>query len=201
MENGNTPRTLIIVLHEIYGVNRHILTVSDNFRQSGYDSINPDFSGVNIPFEYEDQEAAYKHFIDKVGFVRAVQTVKKLAAEARHSYRQVFLCGYSIGATVAWLCSEDRNIDGIIGYYGSRIRDYTGISPQCPVLLLFPSHEKSFDVCQVSSGLEKSNVEIHILNGEHGFADPFSPNYSEDSCNSAYRLVREFLLKNIWRSL
>ncbi len=191
--------SLIIVLNEMYGINKHIETVISSFSDSCYDVVCPNFLDLNEPFDYPQQEAAYKYFMLNVGFEKAASQIKKLVAEARNKYKHIFLLGYSIGATVAWLCSDEKNIDGVIGYYGSRIRDYMAVIPKCPVLLIFPSHEKAFDVNTFVSSFKKvrTDVAIHLLDGEHGFADPFSQNYSESSFEKANKLVHNFLHKNI----
>ncbi|MGG4152423.1 hypothetical protein [Peribacillus muralis] len=41
------------------------------------------------------------------------------------------------GAIVAWMCSEEECVDGIAGFYGSPIRNYSELVPQYPVLLFF----------------------------------------------------------------
>lgn len=85
--------------------------------------------------------------------------------------------------------------DGVIGYYGSRIRDYVEIIPKCPVLLFFPSKDESFDVEKLIGTLKGGNVDIHILDGRHGFSDSFSKSYCELSDYRAKKLADDFLSK------
>jgi len=186
--------SVIIVLHEIYGINQHIKMVCEKFSMAGYDIICPNLIDLNQPFNYNLQDEAYQHFINKIGFDLASKQVNQLIVQARKQYKYVFLLGYSIGATIAWLCSsEDNMCDGIIGYYGSRIRDYMNITPKCPVLLIFPSEEKSFEVKELVISLKKWNIDVHILRGKHGFSDPFSKNYCTPSFEEAEILVDSFL--------
>lgn len=190
--------SVIIVLHEIYGINLHIETVCEKFSEGGYDIICPNLIYRSHPFNYDQQEEAYQHFINNIGFDLAFQQVKKLIIQAKTQYSHVFLLGYSIGATIAWMCSDEESMcDGIIGYYGSRIRDFKDIIPKCPTLLIFSNEEKSFNVNQLADILKKKNVDIHILSGKHGFSDPFSKNYFEESFEEAGRLVDSFIKKII----
>ncbi|MHC1683081.1 MAG: dienelactone hydrolase family protein [Clostridiaceae bacterium] len=190
----NNSHSVIIVLHEIYGINHHIQMVCEKLSKKGYDIICPNLLGLNQPFNYHSQEEAYQHFTNNVGFDSAVQQVKQVITQARKQYRQIYLLGYSIGATIAWLCGGEENIcDGIIGYYGSRIRDYTNITPQCPSLLIFASEEKSFNVQELVNTLEKRNSNVFILKGKHGFCDTFSRNYCEQSFEQAEKLADNFL--------
>ena len=193
--NGlNNSDTLILVLHEIYGINRHISDTVEKFRQMGFDAFCPDFTGLSEPFAYDCGLEAYTHFIKNTGFTDAARQTGLLAALAKKAgYRRIILCGYSIGATVAWLCSREQNVDGVICYYGSRIRDYAGINPACPALLIFPSHEESYDVKSFAASISKPGVQVITAEGRHGFADRYSPNYNEASCLQAEELVTFFI--------
>lgn len=191
---GNSD-SVIIVLHEIYGINEYIQMVCEKFFMNGYDIICPNLINMVQPFNYELEEEAYKHFMNNIGFDSAVRRVKQVIIQAQKQYKKIYLLGYSVGATIAWLCSVEDMCSGIIGYYGSRIRDYMKITPKCPVLLIFPTQEKSFDTEELVSHLEKRNINVYTLNGKHGFSDPFSKNYCVQSSEKAEKLVHSFLKK------
>ncbi|EGW40766.1 dienelactone hydrolase family protein [Desulfosporosinus sp. OT] len=192
----NDSDTVIIVLHEIYGINQYIKITCDHFSMNGYDVVCPDLINTSQPFSYNQEKVAYLHFMENIGFESAYQKVKKFILQTRTQYKSVFLVGFSIGATIAWLCSNENNIcDGVIGYYGSRIRDYIGVTPKCPVLLLFSHEEKSLNVKELINSLQEKNIGIHVLSGKHGFSDPFNKNYCEQSCKDAERLAYTFLEK------
>lgn len=106
----------------------------------------PNLIGKELAYDYKQTKVAYNNFIKNVGFEFAADKVIKQITEVRAKYKNVFIVGYSVGATVAWLCSDKVNLcDGIIGYYGSRIRDYTEITPKCPTLLFMPSEERTLN--------------------------------------------------------
>lgn len=186
----------IIVLHEIYGINQHIQMVCEKFSMNGYNIICPNLIGLTQPFNYELEEESYQHFKNSIGFDSAVQQVRQVIIQAKKQYKHIYLLGYSVGATIAWICSEEENMcDGVIGYYGSRIRDYTDITPKCPALLIFAAEESSFNVQEVVNTLEKGNVNVYILMGKHGFSNPSSKNYCEQSFKKSEKLVDNFLKK------
>jgi len=63
-------------------------------------------------------------------------------------------------------------------------------------LLIFPEHENTFKVQSIIPNLlQKDQVEIHVLPGKHGFADPYGDNYYEQSRNIALDMVKLFLTK------
>jgi dienelactone hydrolase len=188
-------KSLIIIFHEIYGVNAHIKIESLYYQARGFDVLCPNFLEPVTGFEYHREDEAYSYFFDQVGFDAVKEKTATMIEAARRDYKKVFLLGFSVGATAAWLCGTlDQKVDGVICYYGSRIRDYQEVIPQCPVLLLWASNEKSFSVRKLSNVLEK-NPRIHscILKGKHGFADPFNKNYKEESAQKAREMMDQFL--------
>jgi dienelactone hydrolase len=180
---------LLIVLHEIYGINGHMKAVCDYYSEQGYDILCPNLLNIDTPFRYSQEEQAYEYFMKQVGFEEASSEVKKLLRKVEPKYRLVFLLGFSIGATIAWICSEERDCcKGVIGYYGSRIRDFLDINPCLPVLLIYSDAEEIEKALQF-----KGEVEVCKLNGGYGFANPFSKNYCELSYEVALEKTAAFL--------
>ena len=207
-QNGSD--TLIVVLHEIYGINGHITAVCKGLSDEGYDVICPDLLDGKPPYDYEREDDAYLYFMNFIGLEASAKRVAFLLRQEEGRYKNIFLLGFSVGATVAWLSCVTSikgdenfhfggsfiNCSGIVCYYGSRIRDYTEVSLKCPALLIFGQEEKSFDPHMLQTELEKmEQVEVHILEGKHGFADPHASNYREASAREADRIVRDFIQK------
>lgn len=192
----NGSDSLIIVIHEIYGINQHISGVCEYFKKAGFDVICPDLLNVSSPFDYDHEEIAYEYFMKNVGFDPAVEKVSDIIIQNRQKYKKIFLVGFSIGATIAWLCGGNGPIcEGIMGYYGSRIRNCTDVIPKCPVLLIFAAEERSFNVMETVDVLrKKASVKAHVLSGKHGFSDPFSRKYCEKSSKEAMKLADNFFI-------
>ena len=203
----NNADTLIVVLHEIYGINEHITKTCQDLSDSGYDVVCPDLLDDKPFFDYAREEDAYRYFMNYVGLESAAKKVTFLLRQEEGRYRRIFLLGFSVGATAAWLCGVDSakqdgsfhyggslvKCSGIICLYGSRIRDYLDVSLKCPALLIFAEEEESFDPRELKVQLErKEGAEVHILKGKHGFADPFGPNYNESSAREAAQLIEDF---------
>ncbi|MFC7686316.1 dienelactone hydrolase family protein [Ureibacillus sp. GCM10028918] len=191
-EINNQSDKLMIVVHEIYGMNQHMVDVCEFLSEQDYDVICPNLLEHDFPFDYSQEEKAYRHFMDHVGFINAVHKIRDLILANQHEYSKIYIIGFSVGATVAWLCSEEESVDGIAGFYGSRIRDYININPKCPALLFFPTVEHSFHVDELVSTLDQPNVELHICKGEHGFCDPYSSKYNEELAQQKFSKTLEF---------
>lgn len=186
--------TAIIVVHEIYGLNHHMNDFCKMLARQGFDVFCPDLLQRGSPYEYSEEQAAYVNFVEKIGFTHSTSVIRRLIDEIRNQYKYVFVIGFSVGATVAWVCSSDARIDGIVGYYGSRIRDFLEITPHCPVLLYYGQSEKSVDVDQLTEVLQHNeNITIQRFDGEHGFADLYSPKYDESEAKRAWNGVLDFI--------
>jgi dienelactone hydrolase len=180
-------KTVVIVLHEIYGVNNHINNVCKKLQEFGFAVIAPNLLNGRGPFRAEQEQAAYEYFMSRVSFLGALEVVQDVLVGAREQYDNVYLLGYSIGATLAWLAAQTGLCDLCIGFYGSRIRDYLAVQPKCKTLLFFPEREKSFDVDNLLVNLSRmENVQAVKLAGQHGFANPFSKSYHEASTATAW---------------
>jgi dienelactone hydrolase len=192
---GNHDK-LIIVLHEIYGINEHMETICNHYSRQGFDVICPNLFNSKRSFNYDQEELAYKYFMKQVGFSAAVSHVKQLVNKMKPKYKAVLLLGFSIGATIAWICSEESDsCMGVIGYYGSRIRDYLDLNPVIPVLLFYPENE-GFDLAGLQKELSlKEKVKVSVLKGKHGFSNPFSSNYCPLSDKLALKETADFLQK------
>lgn len=192
IKNGN--QNAILLLHEIYGINQHIKDTANDLARNGYDLYCPNFLGVTNYFKYSEEEKAYNYFMKEITIESGFEQAKEILIELNNHYKQIFVIGYSVGATIAWLCSATKYCTGVIGFYGSRIRDYCFIEPNCPTLLLFAKNEESFNVEKLQNELEKKpDIKIEIFEGEHGFADRYCRNYNEDLLNRSQKMVKQFL--------
>ncbi|RAP73613.1 dienelactone hydrolase family protein [Paenibacillus montanisoli] len=175
-----TKHALVILLHEIYGVNDHMAACQEMMLGAGFDAIVPNLLHREA-FSYDEEELAHTYFVGEIGFAKAKEEVKQIINEYRAGYERIYLVGFSAGATLAWLCSEDQ-VDGVIGFYGSRIRNYVETEPHCPTLLFFSRHETSFDVPDLAAKLQasKKNLTVEIVDADHGFMNPFDKSFQQE---------------------
>ncbi len=189
--NKKNKKQAIIILHEIYGVNEFIKKQCQKYQKMGFDIFCPNLLD-RASFSYEEADEAYNHFIQNVGFDKYIE-VNTLAAGLKKQYNKIFLLGFSAGATIAWKCCENPLYSGIIGCYGSRIRDYTDLKPACPTLLLF-AKEDSFDVSATIDKLQYTkNLSLLVFDASHGFFDPYSKYYNDSQRKKAETVITKFI--------
>lgn len=98
---------LIIVIHEIYGINQHIKNFCDILSKQDFDVICPNLLEREQSFDYSEEKIAYHNFMETVGFSDAADKIKNLLAGVKNKYQKIYIIGFSVGATIAWLCSEE----------------------------------------------------------------------------------------------
>ncbi|MFS0782653.1 dienelactone hydrolase family protein [Bacillus sp. 1P06AnD] len=196
IQTSKNSDSVVIIVHEIYGINQHIKNFCKTLSDQNFDVICPNLLDKIIPYDYSQEETAYRHFIENVGFMNAAKSIKELVEDLNDDYKKIFIVGFSVGATVAWLCSELKFINGIVGYYGSRIRNFVDIRPKCSTILFFPEFEPSFNVNELIEFLKIKNIEVHKCKGKHGFNDPFSKKYHAKSSQKAFKRTVNFLKQN-----
>lgn len=173
-------RTCIIVLHEIYGVNNHMAYYRQVFEQQQMNVYIPNLLNRAKVFSYDEEEKAYEYFMKEVGFEKAKKIVEELIDTLAKQYDFIQLVGFSVGATVAWLCSEHPAVQKVLCFYGSRIRSYTNVIPKVPVYIVFGEYEMSFNPNELRMELsEHPLVTFDIVEGTHGFANPYNQRYSK----------------------
>jgi len=188
----------ILLIHEIYGVNDHMKLMKEKLSKLGADIICPNLLSRDISYSYEEEAIAYQNFVQNIGIDEGSKQITNMLIQLKQEYEEVGVIGFSVGATISWLCSENNLCNFVIGCYGSRIRDYVNRSPVCPTLLIFPTKEEAFDVDYLINSLKKKReplLEVKKFHGFHGFMNPFSQTFNKESADQAFQSISDFLKK------
>lgn len=190
---------LVIIIHEIYGVNNHMKYISNLITNLKFDVICPNLFPFERTFEECQEDEAYINFVNKVGLETGASVIKDLIENVKDKYNNIYLIGFSVGATIAWLCSESVSTSGIVCFYGSRIRNYTHIEPKCPTTLFFATNEKAFDVKKLAATLQAKknhNICLHMFHATHGFTNPYSKNFCKETFEHSLNLMKKALMNS-----
>jgi dienelactone hydrolase len=194
------PNKAILLIHEIYGVNDHMKFMKQKLSKLEADIICPNLLSSDIPYSYEEEGMAYQNFIQNIGIDESSKQINNMLIQLKQEYERVGVIGFSVGATISWLCSENNLCDFVIGCYGSRIRDYLNRRPVCPTLLIFPTEEKTFDVDDLVNLLKQKReplLEVKTFHGFHGFMNPFSHAFNKESADEAFQTINDFIERHL----
>jgi dienelactone hydrolase len=178
---------LIIIIHEIYGITDSLIFLKQKLESQGFTVLLPCL--YSDCYSGSDEFLSYTKFYEEVGLDKATKQIEKIISE--NTEYEISIIGFSIGATIAWLLSEDARVHQIIGVYGSKIRDYQHINPIVKTSLFF-CNENAFDVDLLISNLSnKNNVAITKLNANHGFYSNYQDNITliDDLDNRIFSLL------------
>jgi carboxymethylenebutenolidase len=202
---AGTPKGGMIVIQEIFGVNKHIREVADLYAGQGYTSIAPALfdraeRGVETGYTPADQE--------RVKPIRAAlkwdQVLADVAAARdalkKQGIQKIGIVGYCFGGSVSWLTA--CRVDGIAAaacYYGGNIADFANENPKCPVIIHVGDQDKSITADKVET-VKKAHPDIpyYVYPGAgHGFNCDHRGSFHKESADLARQRTFEFFKKNI----
>ncbi|MEQ9815167.1 MAG: dienelactone hydrolase family protein [Azospirillaceae bacterium] len=197
-EAGSGPG--IVVLQEIFGVNRHIRDVADYYAEEGYVVIAPDLfwriePGVQLGYDGKDREKAMAlrgAFDEDKGIADIAATIAHLRAMPECTGK-VGTVGFCLGGRLAFLAAARTDVDAAVGYYGVAIEKNVDEAKAitCPLVLHFGEKDKWSTpeiLAEINAGLAgMDNAELHVYPGaDHGFSCPERPAYDKPAALMAH---------------
>jgi carboxymethylenebutenolidase len=200
---AGSPRGAIVVIQEIFGVNRHIRKVTDGFAGDGYEAIAPAiFDRVERGYEsgYTPADIERGRAVrGKLSMDDVMKDVRATVHAAAQGGRKVGIVGYCFGGLVAWLAST--RIDGLsaaVGYYGGGIADVAEEQPRCPVMLHFGETDHAIPKEHYEKVMRlHPGVPVHIYPAGHGFNCDERGSYDATSARVARERTIEFFRTHV----
>lgn len=163
----------IVVIQEVFGVNRHIRRLCDDFAAQGYTAVAPalfDRLEPGIELDYDEVSLARgRELRTALGWQQPVKDVA--AAVAKLAERgKVGTVGYCWGASVTWLSATRLDVACAVCYYGAQIVDFCEEQPRCPVLLHFGERDSLIPLENVERIRQvHPTLPLHLYPAGHGF--------------------------------
>lgn len=190
----------LILLQEIFGINRHIRFLADRYAEEGYTVIAPDLfwrmqPGVDLGYSDEDFQKAfgyYQKFDVDQAIVDVAATLKALRG-MRQCTGQVGALGFCLGGKLAYLTAARTKVDCAVSYYGVGIEAALGEAKKiaCPMVLHFAGEDKFVPAAAVkkiqAAFRSREDVEIYVYPGvDHAFNNHERPSYHRPSAWMAH---------------
>ena len=196
------PIAGLVVIQEIFGVNKHIRSIADGYARDGFLAIAPaifDRIERNVELPYDGPEAqkgmAIMQKLDLDSTLKDVDAALEYARQ--QTGKKSGVIGYCFGGLLAWLSATRLHPDAAVGYYAGRIGNYAAESPHAPVQLHFgklDTHIPAEQVEKVHSA--HPEVEIHWYeNAGHGFNCDMRASYNAEASALARTRALAFLKK------
>jgi carboxymethylenebutenolidase len=202
------PIGAVVVVQEIFGVNKSIRGVVDQLAEQGYLAIAPAIfdrfeKGVDIGYGPEDMKKAFSLY-PKLDPNVTLLDVAAAYEEVKKTCKSVAVMGFCYGGLMSWISAvRGENVKMqpacAVGYYPGGVGNVATEEPSCPVLLHFglaDSHIGEDQREAVASA--HPEVEIYTYEGAgHGFANPDRPDYNEAAAQLAWGRTLGFIRTHV----
>lgn len=201
---ANEPIAGLVVIQEIFGVNKHIRSVADSYARDGFLAIAPalfDRVERKVELSYDGPEAKKGMEIrQKLTIDHALRDVESALQYVRQQTgKKSGVIGYCFGGLLAWLSATRLHPDVAVGYYGGGIGNVAAENPHAPVQLHFGKLDTHIPAEQVNKVRDAHpEVEIHWYdNAGHGFNCDMRASYNPESAALARTHALAFLKKHL----
>ncbi len=173
----------ILLIQEIFGVNRHIRAVADQYALAGFTVLAPDLfwrsePGLDIGYGDADRQRGMA-LLRGFDFARGVDDLAAAAAALRSHpacLGRIASVGFCLGGTLSYLCAARGAVDAAVCYYGGGIDRQLGLAAQVkvPILFHFAGLDQHIGPAAVAAVQEafgsRANAAVHVYPAaDHGF--------------------------------
>ncbi|MFO0996386.1 MAG: dienelactone hydrolase family protein [Alphaproteobacteria bacterium] len=201
-EPAGKPKGGLVVIQEIFGVNRHMRGVTDEFARRGYLAICPALfdrakRGVELGYTEKDIEAG-RELRAAVGWDNPMKDVRAAIAAVK-SAGKVGTVGYCWGGSVTWLTATRlQGIACAVCYYGGNIATFKDETPRVPVMFHFGEKDKGIPMTDVEAvRAAQPGQTLHVYPAGHGFNCEDRGDYDETCKALALDRTLAFFAKHI----
>jgi carboxymethylenebutenolidase len=202
----------LVVIQEIFGINKVMRDLTDGFAAQGFVAICPDlFWRIEPGIDITDKtEAEWKRAFELFGAFDAEKGVNDIAATIatiRHGHGstgKVGAVGYCLGGKLAYLTATHTDIDASVGYYGVGLDQLTGEagSIRQPLMLHIAGQDKFAPPPvqqKVHAALDgNALVTLHDYpNDDHAFARVGGEHYDQASADQANARTLAFFKQHL----
>ncbi len=196
------PRGGIVVIQEIFGVNKHIQQVADGFAADGYLAIAPalfDRVQRNVDLGYTPEDIAkgreIRAKVPNDGALKDTEAAVKAVAGAG----KVGIVGYCWGGLITWLAAG--RLSGLacaVPYYGGGILDNAELEPKVPLMAHFGERDQHIPVDGVKKLAERHKKHpIFIYSADHGFNCDHRGSYDAPAAKQARERTLGFFRQHV----
>lgn len=200
---AGTPKGGIVVLQEIFGVNRHIREVCDGFAADGYVALAPALydrsSHKNCQLGYTPEDiAAGRDLREEFSWDDTVKDVKAAVDMLKAEGLKVGTVGYCWGGTISYLAGVRLDVQGAVVYYGGQIIPYVNETENCPLLMHFGEHDAGIPLADVDQ-IAKAHPDavVNVYDADHGFNCDHRGSYNEAAAKLARERTMAFFAENL----
>ncbi len=206
------PRPVIVILHEVFGVNADIRASCDELAQEGFIAVAPDLfwrqeRGVDLSVQsqpdWEKGVSLYKAFDVDAG-VRDVESTVAAARAIPGANGRVGVMGFCLGGLLTYLTAARTSIDAAVAFHGGRTEEFLDEAADIDVPLQMhlaaadefipPAAQRAI----VAALADNPNAEIHSYAGcKHAFSRHGGLHYDANAARLSRQRTLDFLRRHL----
>lgn len=200
----------LLLFQEIFGVNRHIQAVAEQYALDGFVVLAPDLfwrdaPRVELGYEGADRERA-------MALMKAARP-EQLGADIRTSLAalrarpecgsRVGTFGYCMGGRLAYVAAATTDVDAAACFYGGGIHDQLDKAGgvRCPIQFHYGAKDAHIPlpaVDKVKAAFAGRPAEVHVYDAEHGFNCWERASYHAPSAALAHARTLELFARTLF---
>lgn len=201
-EPRGISRGRMVVLHEIFGLNRHIREVCDGYALLGYVAVAPALfdraeRGVELDYGHDGIDRG-RRLRAAIAWERSLLDVQA-AIDAAGEGGAVAVLGYCWGGTLAFLAATRlRGLTCAVSYYGGQTTPFAAEHIRVPMMMHFGELDPRIpeaDILEVAR--HNPQIEIHRYPADHGFNCDHRKEWDRTSAHSALAHTLSFLDRSL----
>lgn len=191
----------VVIIQEIFGVNRHIRAVCDEYAGDGYAVIAPALfdrvrGGVELGYTPEGT-AEGRALRGQLGWDPPLLDLEAAVAALR-GYGCVAAIGYCWGGSLSFLMACRSHVEAAVAYYGGQIVQFAGERPRAPVLMHFGEKDALIPAADREAIIARQpQAEIWVYPAGHGFNCAERQDFDAASARTAKDRTLSFLHRHV----
>ena len=202
-------RGAVVVVQEIFGVNKHIQEVADGYAKDGYLAVAPatfQRAKPNVDLGYTEAEMkegfGYKQAVEALpapGVMQDLQAAVDYAAKT--SGGKVGIVGYCYGGLLTWRAANKlQGLAAAVPYYGGGMTqpEEAALKPKVPVMAHLSDNDAYVPLDGVEA-LKKAypEIQVNIYPAHHGFNCNHRGAWNEEAAKLARERTLAFFGKYV----
>lgn len=199
---SGTPKGGLVIIQEIFGVNKHMKAMTDSYAADGYLAVCPAMfdraeKGVDMGYD-QDTMAKGREYRGKLDDAAILADVGA-ALDVVKSAGKTGIIGFCFGGYVTWIGAANLGFDVAVGYYGGGIAGKLDAKPKCPIQLHFGDQDQAIpmeDIDKIKAAFP--DVPTYVYEGAgHGFACDERASFDEAATKTSRERTNAFLAENM----
>jgi carboxymethylenebutenolidase len=194
----------VVVIHEAFGLNDNIRSITRRFAEAGYTALAVDlFAGRNrVMCMFRFFGGIFLNPLDHTAIHDLKAALTYLEGHPKVDSNRLGAIGFCMGGSfaIAWACTDPR-LHVIAPFYGMNPRPLDAVARACPVVGSYPEQDFTKGMGEkLDAELDKHNIahDIRIYPGaKHSFFNDQRGNYNAEAAVDSWTRTLAFFNQHI----